>query len=375
MPFIVDTGIPFGNACDISVGIGGQITEVSFAPDPRGSPECMWFCMRIISRQQPAPSKLRLLFKNPQNILGGSRPLNIRPVMRYGSQSWQRLEAGELCERADGRVDLAWTVDAPADHLDLAFCYPYGRDELFTLLCHARGYFRCDSIGVSQGGRPLLRLANDYGQPASARPGLYLIARQHAGETPGSWVLDGFLRHLAALGEAGPMVWAVPLANIDAIENGDYGKDNYPYDLNRAWGRPPMRHETLVLQQDIERWKKRCRPVLAIDFHAPGASEVDGVYACVPDSQHYPEIYREACPWSALCREALAEYAAPVFERMPNHPSRWESPYFTQYLWEQHRLCGLALEIPYALANGHILTRESYHEAGARLAAAVVKRL
>ena len=109
-------------------------------------------------------------------------------------------------------------------------------------------FWRVDTIGVSQGGRPLLRLSNDYGRPKGERPGVFLMARQHSGEVSGAWVLDGVLRRFAELGEAAPLVWAIPLANIDSVEQGDYGKDNFPYDMNRAWGKLPMRHETLVLQ-------------------------------------------------------------------------------------------------------------------------------
>jgi hypothetical protein len=273
MAFKIDTDIPYGNVCDVSVTEREGMTEVSFAADPHGGPECLWFCFRLI---QVAPTtgfnrKIRLVLKHSFNMLGGGNSLNMRPVIRRVETDWERLDAPLVEKLPDGRNLVAWVIDAPEPFVDVAYCYPYGRSDVDTLLSETDGYWRADTIGVSQEGRPLIRLSNSYGEVDSNRPGLYLLARQHSGETSGSWVLDGFLRHTASLGDSAPLIWSVPLANIDGVERGDYGKDNFPYDLNRAWGTPPMRHEVLVFQRDMQRWKERCRPVLGIDFHAPGA--------------------------------------------------------------------------------------------------------
>jgi hypothetical protein len=258
----------------------------------------------------------------------------------------------------------------------VAYCYPYGLPDVETLVRETGGYWHVDSIGVSQGGRSLLRLSNDCGQVDDRRPGLYLLARQHAGETPGSWVLDGFMRHVADLGDAGPMVWAVPLTNVDGVVGGDYGKDNFPYDLNRAWGRPPMRHEVLVLQADMRRWAERCRPALVLDMHAPGACETSGIYCYLPDPTEHSAFHQEALVWSTAIRSALtSQYAAESFERVARYASRWETPRCTGYCWSRYSVCGLSIETPYAMVGEVVLTCERYREAGARIAAAVIGRL
>lgn len=132
---------------------------------------------------------------------------------------------------------------------------------------------------MSQNGNPLIRISNNYGKINGKKLGFYFIARQHSGETPGSWVLDGLLKYLAKMNCRDILVWEIPLSNIDGVLQGDYGNDNFPYDLNRAWRDPPMRHETLVFQRDINnRWKSRCKPTLILDFHAPGGTETDGAY-------------------------------------------------------------------------------------------------
>jgi hypothetical protein len=374
--FEVKTDILYGNACDVEIVERERTTEVAFAPSPHGGPETLWFCLRVqgTTRNQDAGKRLRLVLKQTDNILGGHTPSAIRPVIRQADGDWVRLNEGQVLEAPDGRRSVAWTIDRPSTYVDIAFCYPYGRSELQALIAESEGYWRKDTIGVSQGGRPLIRISNDYGAPEGRRPGLYLVARQHAGEVPGSWVLDGFLREIQTMGARAPLIWAVPLTNIDGIEQGDYGKDNFPYDLNRAWGHPPMRHETLVFQNDMQRWVTRCKPALGIDFHAPGACETSGIYTYVPDLEEDRAAYNAVMPWVAEVESALAgSYAAESFARVARYPSRWETPSFRNYGWPNLGVPCITFENPYALIDGRVLTREAYREAGARMARAIAR--
>ncbi len=372
----ISTDIPFGNACDINSPDG--IPVVSFSADPHGGPECLWFCFRLRrkGRAQSVPDELILRLAHTDNMLGCSAPANIRPVARVKGDDWVRLHAGTPRLLPDGRRCVDWIVKPPKTYMDVAFCYPYGRQELETLQRDTGRFWRVVCIGVSQGGRPLMRWSSDYGEQGGMRPGLYLIARQHSGETPGSWMLDGFLRSIAALGKDSPLVWVVPFANVDGVEQGDYGKDNFPHDLNRAWGNPPMRHETLVLQRDMQRWKKRCRPVLGLDFHAPGGTESDGIYAYLPNPDLFPERHKEAAAWAGLIAAALGPaYAAKSFARVARYASRWESPTAVAYWSRSLGMCGLCTETPYAMCGQSVLTRENYQEAGARMASAITERI
>lgn len=373
MALAVDTSIPFGNACNVSVGIEDGIPVVSFAADPHGGPESLWFCFRLMdfSPSKDRAGKVKLVLKHVRNMLGGNAPANIRPVVKPHDGDWERIGPGTSEKSPDGRESASWLIDAPDPFCDVAFCYPYGRADVDLLVEESNGCWKKDVIGVSQAARPLIRLSNGYGEEKSDRPGLYLTARQHSGETPGSWVLDGFLRHVATMGDKAPLIWAVPLTNIDGVEQGDYGKDNFPFDLNRAWGSPPMRHETLVFQRDMRRWKERCKPVLGIDFHAPGGCEKDGIYAYLPKPDKFPEEHKEAAEWADAAAGALGpEFAAEDFGRVAEYKSRWETPHFTTFCCTEG-FTALAFETPYAEAGKTLLTREKYREAGKRMAEGV----
>lgn len=378
MTLEVDTSIPFGNAADVCITDDDETPEVSFAADPHGGPECLWFCFRLKNGGygKPEGKQVRLVLKHLYTMLGGNRPPNLRPVMRPAGEDWVRMEPGVERFAPDGQPEAVWVIDLPQQHVDVAFCYPYGPPDVETLVNDTGGYWRSDTIGVSQAGRPLVRLSNRYGEAGDEAPGLYFIARQHSGETPGSWVLDGILRHFAETSMDSCVVWAVPLSNVDGVVQGDYGKDNFPYDLNRAWGQPPMRHETLVIQRDLARWRERCRPALTIDFHAPGGCEADGLYCYLPNPEKAADAHAEAAKWAEAVSDALTpKYAAPEFGRVINYASRWETPNFTSYCANTLGLCGFALETPYAIAGETLLIREGYRDAGERIADALIRRL
>lgn len=374
MSYQIDTSIPGGNACDIQVLESEEMPEIRFASDPKGGTESLWFCFRIVGT---GAGQIRLTWKHVNNTLGAPEPEGFSPVVRRAGQDWQRIGPGEAIELADGRRWATWIVDAPAGHMDVAFCFPYWLLELDRLVDETHGYWTLDTIGVSQGGRPLLRLSNAPGREGDVTPGLYLLARQHAGETPGSWVLDGFLRRIAHDRTGKLLVWAVPFADTDGVAEGAYGKDRFPQDLNRAWGQPPMRHEVLVYARDMERWASRCTPWLALDFHAPGSSERSGVYAFLSIGEADDQRKDILNLWAGRFAGALgAELAASSFGRIGNYPSRWNrADTYSRRGWDTGVECALSFETPYGFIGTQVLTRETYREIGSRLAGCVLANL
>jgi hypothetical protein len=378
MPLKAHNRMDGGNAAVLEVRTGGETPEIAFAAHPHGGPECLWFYFRIVETAPATtpPEKLRLVLRFADTMLGCGVASSLRPVYRPEGKGWFRASAGIEHLRPDGRRDVSWVIPYPAPSIEVAFCYPYGEEELGLLLRKSHDYWQSDAIGLTQEGRTMVRLSNDYGAAEGRMAGVYLIARQHSGETPGSWVLDGFLERIARDKKKPCLIWAVPFANADGVVCGDYGKDSFPYDLNRAWGRPPMRHETLVLQQDMRAWARRCKPRLALDLHAPGGSECEGVYAYLPDPAAHPDAHKEALTWAHVMAETLGkEFAAPEFGRVAHYASRWETPHFTHFARSETSACAMAIETPYALCGQTVMTQNQYREVGRLLAKAVLARL
>lgn len=366
----ITTDLPHGNACATEVvDVHGRPPQILFAADPHGGPESLWFCFRIVARDEALPRQVQLRWRFFHTCLGAQTPVNVNPVLRLRGGPWRRLPAGRPEVGLDGQVCATWDISLTDRETDVALCYPYGPREQQRLVADGRGYWGVDPIGVTARGRPLLRLANDYASPGDTRPGLYFIARQHSGETPGSWVLDGLLRAFAEKRERRFVIWAVPLLNLDGVEQGDYGKDNFPYDLNRAWGTPPMRQEVLVAKRDFGRWQQRCRPAFALDSHAPGLNENEGVYGFVPPA------FPLADEWAGVLAEALpGQDRAADFRRLATYRSRWETPNFTHFC-QEHGVPAISLETPYSRIGDRVLDPAAYQRLGRRLARAITRHL
>jgi hypothetical protein len=201
------------------------------------------------------------------------------------------------------------------------------------------------------------------------------VARQHAGEVSASWVLDGMLRRVAEL-QPDVLLWCAPLVDIDGVEQGDFGKDAPPVDLNRAWQQPPLRHEVIVLTQDIDRWAQRCRPMVALDLHAPGLCECDGLYLFRNDPTEEPAAReRSDSVWAERLGSSLGDLAAPQVLRVPRYRSRSRGVTARQYFTQQMNIAAFTLECPYAAADEQVLTIPRYRQAGARLADALCQGL
>ncbi len=314
MTIRIDTDFPGGNGRLMEVAPSPRPT-VRFAAECRNCPQAMWFHFRLFGVEADT---LRCVLTNPDQTLGGPDWSANRPVYRLAGHDWQRTGPAVRIDRPDGRVEWAWDVPTRNGATELAHCLPYQPADLQATLDEVGGVFTSAPIGLSMQGRPIERVYNAL--PASDRPGVYLTARNHAGETPGSWVLDGLLRHVAAQGDDGPLArrlawWAAAMVNIDDVVAGSYGKDAYPHDCNRAYGGYPRRPETNAVMADVHRMKHRGHVGILVDLHAPSHRE-QTTYVPLrgwqkgstinPIGEAFANRFHAACP--AEIRSAMAHH-------------------------------------------------------------------
>ena len=378
MQMQVSDRIPYGNVAAVEIINTNDGNLIRFAAAAHGGIERMWFCFRLSNPSPETSVGMTILeLKHVSSMLGNpGEAREIRPVIRYEQGGWERLPEGEVRMRPDGHLSILWRIATPSTFADLALCYPYGEPEIERLVEDGAGYWRKDEIGVSQNGHPIIRLSNSYGEPDGSRPGVFITARQHAAEVSGSWVLDGFLRRLAEFGPEAPLVWCVPLTNIDGVMTGDYGKNPYPHDLNRAWDpRAPMRHETKLFMIDQTRWRQRCRAMLFLDFHSPGMAEKDFYcFASRTASETFP-LYRSLV---TQLRLGLTDYAAPEYIRYADYKpfDVWgQHQNATEHAEKDLQIPGLSFESSYQQAHGRVLSVGDYRTAGGVMAEAVVSAL
>jgi len=366
MAIALETDFPGGNGALLGVDGSADPPAVRFAAEPKNCPMALWFHFRL---RGPGDRGVRAVLANPEQTLGGPDWSGNRPVARAGGE-WARLGPAERVEAPGGRVEWGWDLP-PGDAVEMAHCFPYQPEDLRATLDELGGAFGAATIGVSLAARPLPRVFS--GLPAPGRPAVYLTARHHAGETPGSWVLDGLLRHVAAderLREAATW-WATPFVNLDDVVGGSYGKDPWPHDCNRGYGRPgPCRPESLAVVRDATRLKDAAGRMLFIDVHAPGHAEranyvpTRGWDEDSPDNpvaEAFAAAFQAACPEDIRSREKTTATPKPgpvIYRGMSSRA------------WAQEVLGvdAISLEISYQGNGRTYYTIDDYRRLGAALA-------
>jgi len=372
MSLKVSSRITYGNATAVNIIGDTDLPEIIFTVAPHGHAEALWFCFEVIETEpeKVTASRIKITLKYVRNLAGCNEIQELKPVYQPKGQQWFRMKSGHANIASDGQISASWTIPYPAPSTTIAFCYPYGRTELATMMQKSKGYWHQDSIGVSQHGRNIIRLSNNYGKTGGNQLGIYIIARQNAGETPGTWVLDGMLQQFSRNKKHNFIIWAIPLADIDQIIKGDYNKYS-ANNLINSWGDNPTRYETVLFQNDIKEWNQRCKPYLIIDLQSPGGSDTDGIYSLLPDPEQFAEANKETVAWANVFKETLkSDYAADDFKRVTPTTNRMLSDFARKEI----NCTAITLNIPYASCKKNIMQQKQYRDAGKRIADAILHR-
>lgn len=161
-----------------------------------------------------------------------------RAMTSTDGRRWRRaateLDGEALVIRHTGRAAPTW----------YAYATPYPERRLQRVLraIASADHVEVHPIGTTVEGRPLPVVA--FGDDDAART-VWVVARQHPGETPASWAAEGLLARLANAED--PVVRALlerarvlvaPLVNLDGAHLGNHRTNAAGVDLNRAWDDP-----------------------------------------------------------------------------------------------------------------------------------------
>ncbi|MEM0929741.1 MAG: M14-type cytosolic carboxypeptidase [Pseudomonadota bacterium] len=168
---------------------------------------------------------------------------------------WEDYQAcysidGETWLRAPTRyVDGVLTIDhsIPAEECSYAYFPPYTATEAEQFLdkMGAKPDVERIPLGKSVDGRPIDVLR--FGEEGEGKRAIWVIGRQHPGESMGSFFVEGFCEGL--LDEENPMatglvdaavVYVVPMMNPDGVYRGHLRTNAAGMDLNRSWAEPSM---------------------------------------------------------------------------------------------------------------------------------------
>ena len=244
-----------------------------------------WFYFRLQGAQGEACS-IRLL--NAGNAAYTAGWEGYQAMASYDRVNWFRVPTS-----FDGQV-LTIEHTPGMDSVYYAYFEPYSWERHLELLDRAQmaENVRMLDLGSTVDGRDLNMLV--IGEPAEGKKKVWVIARQHPGETMAEWFVEGMLD--ALLDPAHPfgrqllkesVFYVVPNMNPDGSVRGNLRTNAAGANLNREWLKPSMERSPevfLVLQKMHELGVDLC-----LDVHGD-----EGLpYVFVAGSESLPNFSKE----------------------------------------------------------------------------------
>lgn len=201
-----------------------------------------WFHFRL---QGAAGQACRLHFLNAGDCTYPDGWTGYQAVVSYDRAHWFRVPT-----RYDGQV---MTVEITPAHDSVWFAYfePYPEERHLSLLatCQRSPLATLAHLGSTVEGRDMTAVT--IGTPGDSKKTIWMIARQHPGETMAEWFIEGVLQRLTGTG-----IWAgdgvahrllqkavfhiVPNMNPDGSALGNLRTNAAGANLNRHWMAPSL---------------------------------------------------------------------------------------------------------------------------------------
>jgi murein tripeptide amidase MpaA len=230
MTLRIDADFDGGNILVRSVS--DAAAELAIRPDSNG-PWFQWFYFRV---RGAAGKALALRIVNAaDSAYPGGWP-GYRACVSIDNETWTRAAT----HFADGVLEIRYR--ASSDAVWFAFFAPYdmARHQAFLDRAAAAPGVTVKGIGRSVDGRPIHHVRLGHG-PKS----VWVIGRQHSGETMASWWMEGALDCLLDTDDAvgaellkTATIHLAPLVNIDGAARGNLRGNAAGIDLNRQWHAP-----------------------------------------------------------------------------------------------------------------------------------------
>lgn len=210
-----------------------------------GGEHLQWFHFRV-ANARGVPLTLRIENAGACSYPGGWT--NYRARVSTDRAAWRLAET----TYADGVLTISITPDA--DLVWVAYFAPYSHERHQDLLarCQASPFAHLDRLGATADGRDLDRIV--VGTPAPGKRTIWVIARQHPGESMAAWWMEGFLGRLLDAHDAlarrlrdAAVFHVVPNMNPDGSARGHLRCNATGANLNREWETPTLARSPEVL--------------------------------------------------------------------------------------------------------------------------------
>ena len=197
-----------------------------------------WFYFRV---QGAKATPLTMNFLNAGQAAYPDGWKDYQAAASYDRETWFRVPTSY-----DGKT---MTIEHTPEYDSVYYAYfePYSWERHLALLDNAQlnDYVRMEDLGSTLDGHDMNLLV--IGEPEEGKPKVWVIARQHPGETMAEWFVEGMLD--ALLDVANPfgrqllqeaVFYVVPNMNPDGSVRGNLRTNAAGANLNREWLNPTM---------------------------------------------------------------------------------------------------------------------------------------
>ncbi len=280
--------------------------QLRIRADSAAADIAQWFHFRITGAAQQ-PVTLRFLNAGASAYPKGWE--GYRVVASHDRQHWERIDT-----TFDGQVMTA-RLTPSTNSVYLAYFEPYSWERHLDLLGFAAQseHVQLEHLGDTLDGRAMdvLHITDTASAVAEAdKRHVWLIARQHPGETMAEWFVEGFLERLLDADDAVARVLlsrcvfhVVPHMNPDGAVRGNLRTNAAGANLNREWLEPSMARspEVALVRQAMQ----RTGVDLFLDAHGDEAiaynfvAGAEGIVDFTPRLQGLTDAFKTA--WIASC--------------------------------------------------------------------------
>jgi murein tripeptide amidase MpaA len=318
-----------------------------------------WFHFRL---QGVRGQRVRIRFLNAASATYVDGWHGYRAVASYDREAWFRVPTSY----EDGELRIAHEVTR--DSVYYAYFEPYTWERHLSLLGRAQASSRAQlrDLGPTVEGRDMNLVV--VGEEDAGHKPVWIIARQHPGETMAEWFVEGMLDRL--LDEADPIarrlleravLYVVPNMNPDGSVRGNLRTNAAGANLNREWQSPTRERSPEVLA--VRNAMEAAGVAAFLDVHGD-----EGLpYVFVDGNERLPAYSpRMGALERGFC--AALEAANPDFQTVHGYPADKETKVNLTVAskWVGHTYGGLALTLEMPFKDNADLPDPRHGWSGAR---------
>ncbi len=261
-------------------------------------------------------------------------------------ERWERAPTRYDAQEDGGTLTISWTLEGHAAWF--AYFAPYSQERHFDLVAQAAA---CDGVtlrqlGTTLDGRPIDCLEMGTGD----RP-VWLIARQHPGESMAEWWMEGAIDMLTDPANvharkllAACRLHIVPNMNLDGSFRGHLRTNSAGVNLNREWHAPSAERSPEVLC--VRNRMDQTGVAFAMDVH--GDEAIPAVF--LAGFEGIPSIRPDQLASFRRFRDTLAQRTPDFQTRLgypETRPGKANLSMATAQIAERYGAVAMTLEMPF----------------------------